>query len=95
MYIGFQSEASDGTVKTVTSITVPAKATHVEIQAVTQGVSYTMDNATDPTATAGMQFLTTQEPKLFLVEDLNRIKFTQGSGGAGVLNFHFLAGRDV
>lgn len=95
MYIGFQSVASDGSVKTVSSFTVPAKATHVEIQAVTQGISYTMDNATSPTATAGMQFLTTEGPKSFSVEDFNRIKFTQGSGGAGVLNVHFFVGRDV
>lgn len=95
MYVGFSSVASSGAVKTIADITVPAKATHVEIQAVTQSVSYTMDNVTTPTTTVGMQFLTTQEPKLFLVEDLNRIKFTQGAGGAGVLNFHFIAGRDV
>ena len=95
MYIGFQSVASDGTVKTVADFTVPAKATHVEVQAVTQAVSYTMDDATDPTATAGMLFLTTEGPKTFLVEDFNRIKFTQGAGGAGLLNVHWFAGRDV
>lgn len=95
MYIGFDSVASDGTVKTVSDITVPAKATHAEIQAVTQPISYTMDNATDPTATAGMQFRTTDEPKMFLIEDVNRIRFTQGAGGAGLLNLHFFAGRDI
>jgi hypothetical protein len=89
MHIGFDSVASDATVKTVADVTVPAGATHVEIQAVTQAVSYTMDDATDPTATAGMQFLTTDPPRAFLVDDLNRIRFTQGAGGAGVLNFHF------
>lgn len=95
MYIGFQSVATDGTVKTASSFTVPAKATHVELQAVTQAVSYTMDNATSPTATAGMQLLTTEAPKTFLIEDFNRIKFTQGAGGAGLLNAHWFAGRDV
>ena len=89
MYAGFDSVASDATVKTVADVTVPTGATHVEIQAVTQAVSYTMDGATDPTATAGMQFLTTDPPRAFLIEDLNRIRFTQGAGGAGLLNFHF------
>ena len=89
MYVGFDSEASGAAVKTVADITVPTGATHVEIQAVTQAVSYTMDGVTNPTATAGMQFLTTDPPKTFLIEDLNRIRFIQGAGGAGVLNFHF------
>jgi len=90
MYVGFQSEATDATVKTVADITIPDGATAVEIQAVTKAVSYTMDGATDPTATAGMQFLLTDPPKPFLISDLNNLKFTQGSGGAGVLNFHFV-----
>ena len=89
MYTGFDSVASDATVKTVADVTVPTGATHVEIQAVTQAVSYTMDDATDPTATAGMQFLITDPPRVFLIEDLNRIRFTQGAGGVGLLNFHF------
>ena len=89
MYVGFDSVASGAAVKTIADITVPTGATHVEIQAVTQAVSYTMDNSTDPTATEGMMFLTTDPPKAFLVEDLTRLKFIQGAGGAGVLNFHF------
>lgn len=80
--------ASDGTVKTASSLTIPTGAVTVEIQAVTKDVSYTMDG-TSPTATAGMQFLTTQPPRAFLVSDLTNLKFTQGAGGAGLLNFHF------
>lgn len=95
MYLGFQSVASDGTVKTVSSFTVPAKATHAELQAVTQAISYTMDDSSNPTATAGMQLLTTEGPKTFLIEDFIRIRFTQGAGGAGLLNVHYFAGRDV
>jgi len=90
MYVGFNSVASSGAVKTVADVTVPTGATHVEIQAVSQSVSYTMDGTTNPTTTAGMQFLVTDPPKPFLIEDLAKIKFTQGSGGAGVLNFHFV-----
>ena len=96
MYLSaFQRVASDGTVKTVSTLTVPAKATAVEIQADTQAVRYTMDDATDPTSSAGMLFLTTEGPKFFLIEDLRRIRFTQGSGGAGGLNFHYLSARDI
>jgi CTP synthase (UTP-ammonia lyase) len=88
MYNGFQSVAADGTVKTLAAVTVPTGAVTVEIQAVTQAVSYTLDGTT-PTATAGMQFLVTEPPRAFLVSDLTNLKFTQGAGGAGVLNFHF------
>lgn len=95
MYIGFQQVASGASVKTVSDLTVPAKATHVEIQADTQAVRYTMDNSTDPTSSVGMLFLTTEGPKSFLIDDLRRIRFIQGGGGAGNLNFHYFAGRDV
>lgn len=95
MYIGFQSVAVDGTVKELQHLTVPPKATGVMLQAVTQNVAYTMDNATDPTTTAAMQLLTTRPPEYFLIEDLKRIRFTQGAGGAGVLNLHYVAGRDI
>lgn len=91
----FQRVASDGTVKTVTALTVPAKATGVEIQADTQDVRYTMDNTTDPSSTAGMVFRIASDPKYFTIDDLRRIRFTQGAGGAGGLNFHYNAGRDV
>lgn len=91
----FQRVASSAAVKTVADITVPPKATSVEIQADTQAVRYTMDDETDPTSTLGMLFLTTEGPKEFLIEDLQRIRFTQGAGGAGALNFHFIAGRDI
>ena len=95
MYIGFKSVASSSAVKTAADLaTIPAKATSVELQAVTNHISLTMDNATDPTATAGMLLLTTSPPKEFLIEDLLRIRFIQVTG-AGVLNCHFLAGRDV
>lgn len=94
MYVGFKSVASTSSVKTVADLTIPAKATSVELQAVTNHISITMDNATDPTATAGMLLLTTSPPKEFSIEDLKRIRFIQVTG-AGVLNCHFIAGRDV
>lgn len=95
MYIGFDSVASGATVKTVADLaTVPPKATGVEIQAVSNHIAYTMDNATDPTATAGMLLLTTEGPKAFDIVDLKRIRFIQVTG-AGKLQLHYFGGRDI
>lgn len=88
MYTGFQRVASAASVKDATHITIPSDTTFVEIQADTQPVRYTMDG-TDPTASSGMLFLTTEGPKTFLVEDVRKIKFIQGSGGAGAINLHY------
>ena len=95
MYLSFQRVASSSSVKTASDLTVPAKATHADIQADTQAVRYTMDNTTNPASGSGMLFLTTAEPKTFLIEDVKRIKFIQGAGGAGAINIHYFAGRDV
>lgn len=96
MYLpAFQQVVASSSVKTVSALTVPVKATHVEIQADTQPVRYTMDNATDPSQTSGMVFLITEGPKAFLIEDLKRIRFTRGAGSDGNLNFHYFGGRDV
>lgn len=94
IYVGFERVASSGTAKTVADLTVPANATGVEIQADTQNVRYTMDGTT-PTDSSGMLFLTTSEPKFFGIDALRAIKFIQGAGGAGALNFHYHAGRDI
>lgn len=95
MYVGFKSVASTSAVKTVADLaTVPVKATSVELQAVTNHVAYTMDDATDPTATAGMLLLTTSPPKEFSIDDLRRIRFIRVTGD-GVLNCHYIAGRDI
>lgn len=96
MYLpAFQRVASSAVVKTVAALTVPGGATGVEIQADTKDVRYTMDNTTDPSDSSGMLFLITSEPKQFSIEDLRRIRFIQGSGGAGGLNFHFFGGRAI
>lgn len=95
MYLSCERVASSGAVKTQTALTIPAKATQAEIQADSQNVRYTMDATTDPTSTLGMLFLTTDLPKTFLIDDVRRIRFTQGAGGAGAINIHYFAGRDV
>ena len=91
----FQRVAISNAVKTVADLTVPAKATHVEIQADTAPVRYTMDDTTAPTTASGMIFLTTEPPKAFEIVDLKRIKFIRSGASDGALNFHYFAGRDV
>jgi valyl-tRNA synthetase len=95
MYLSFEQVVADGTVKTVTALTVPAKATHAELQATTQDIRYTMDDATNPSASSGMVLATTHDPKQFLIEDVKRMRFTRGAGSDGELNVHYFAGRDV
>lgn len=95
MFLSYQQVAATAAVKTVADLTVPAKATHVELQATTQPICFTMDNVTNPTQTSGMVLLTTEGPRLFLIEDLRRIRFCRGAGSDGNLNLHYLAGRDI
>ena len=94
MYLSYQQVAATAVLKGVAELTVPAKATLVEIQADTQNVRYTMDGS-NPTQTVGMLFLTTEPPRQFTIDDLNRIRFIRGSGSDGNLNFHYLSGRDI
>lgn len=96
MYVSaFQQVAISNVVKTASDLTIPAKATHVDIQADTAPVRYTMDDTTAPTTSSGMIFLITEPPKTFLIEDLKRIKFIRSGAVDGNLNFHYFAGRDV
>ncbi len=95
MYLSHEQVAATAVVKDVDDLTVPAKATHAELQADTSDIRYTMDAATDPTQTSGMILLTTEDPMLFLIEDIYRIRFTRGSGSNGNLNVHYVAGRDI
>lgn len=90
MYLSYQQVAATASEKDVDDLTIPDTTTHVELQASSQHVSYTMDNSTTPTQTAGMFLLTTSDPKLFLIEDVRRIKFVRGAGSDGNLNLHYL-----
>ncbi len=95
IYIGFERVASSAAVRTVHNLTIPRGATHAEIQADTQNVRYTMDAATNPAEGSGMMFLTTSEPKTFLITNVRRIRFIQDTAGAGALNIHYFAGREI
>lgn len=101
-YLSYEQIATTAAIKTVSDLTVPVKATHVELQASGQHCSYTMDGSTNPTQTKGMFLLTTQEPKLFLIKDIRNIRFIRGgkssphdASGDGLLNIHYYGGRDV
>lgn len=89
-YLSYQRVASDGTAKGASQFDVPAGCTHVELQADTQDIRYRMDGVGAPSSTQGMLFRTTDPPKSFTINDFNRISFTQGAGGAGGLNAHFI-----
>ena len=95
MFIGYEQAAATNAAKTIAAFpNMPANTTQVELQADTQNVRYTMDGST-PTQNVGMLLLVTEPPKLFGVEDFLRIRFIRGTGTDGVLNAHYLAGRDV
>ena len=93
-YLSHEQVAAQVSVLGVGAFEIPANATHVELQASTQNVVYTMDGFSDPTATEGMVLLTTEPPKLFLIQDLRNMRFVRGAAGA-MLELHYLAGRDV
>lgn len=69
--------------------TIPARATFVELQAETQPVRYTMDDATAPSASSGAVLKASGKPKLFSVEDFRRLKMIRGAGSDAKLNVHF------
>jgi hypothetical protein len=95
VYLSYEQVAVDGTVKDVSDLTIPANATHAELQVDTQNMRYTLDGTIVPTGVVGFVMLTTEPPLLFLVEDLRNIQFTQTAAGAANLNIHYVAGRDI
>jgi len=94
-YIGYERIIATNVVKDASELTIPAQTTHVEIQAESSNVRYTMDGSTDPTVDSGMLFLSISEPKLFLVEDVKKIRFIRDSMSNAALNFHYFVGRIV
>lgn len=95
MFIGFEQVVATNVVKDVNDLTVVGNATHVEIQADTADINYTMDNAISPTTTSGMTLRTSAPPKSVLIEDLRRIKFIRSGGANGNLNIHYFTGGNV
>ena len=95
MYLSYERVTADDTAKGVSALTVPAGATHAEIQADTNNVRYTMDGSTEADSTVGMLFLTTEGPKQFVIEDVKSISFHQVAAGAGAINIHYFGGRNI
>lgn len=95
MFLFYEQVAATDVVQTAAALAIPANATHAELQACTQDVRYTMDNATNPDQAVGMVLDTDNPPKLFLIEDVARIRFHRGAAVDGALNIHYLAGRNV
>jgi len=95
MFLSYEQVVASNVVKTLADLTVPANATMAVLQADTNDVRYTMDDTTDPTQTSGMVLLTSLPAELFLIEDINRIRFVRGAGTNGNLNIHYFAARDI
>jgi len=93
MHLSFQ-QINPTTVKTAADLTIPAGATHAELSASVDTIMYTMDNSTTPSATVGMAMNPYHSNKIFLIEDIKRIKFIAGGAGAK-LNISYFAGRDI
>ncbi len=94
-YLSYEQVAATAVVKTMAALTIPDRAIKVELQADTNNVHYTMDDATDPTQTSGMVLGLFTKPELFLIQDLQNIRFVRGAAVDGNLNIHYLTGRDV
>jgi hypothetical protein len=96
-YLQYRQVNADATVRTAAHVPsgFPSNATHVELQADGQNIRYTMDDKTDPNQTRGMLLLTTEPPKMFLIQDFRNIRFVRGAASNGRLNMHFYAGRDT
>jgi hypothetical protein len=93
MYLGYERVDATATVKTASNLTIPAGATHAELMSDSAAVLYTMDNATDPNTALprGMILRTTDPPKLFVIDDIRRIRFV-GTPALSGLNLHYLGG---
>ena len=94
-YIGYEQVAVAGVVVDFTSFTLPAgSATHVELQAETANIRYTMDG-TVPTGTVGMLLINGAGPLAFLIEDLLTARFFGDGGAAAMLHVHYFTGRSI
>ena len=94
MFGYFQRVAISNAVKTKADLSIPPTATHAELQAessaITDGIRYTMDG-TEPTTTLGMILPSSADPKLFLIEDIQRIKFIRRGANDTALLVHYVA----
>lgn len=94
-YIGYEQVPVAGVVVGFASFTLPAGcATHMELQAETANIRYTMDG-TIPDATTGMLLINGSDPVAFLIENLLTARFFGDGGAAAMLHVHYFTGRSV
>lgn len=94
-YLSYEQIAVSNAVLDEDDLTIPGRASLAELQADTSHIRYTMDGVTNPTVGSGMLLLTTSDPKLFLIKDVQNIRFIRNGAVNGNLNIHYIAGRDV
>ena len=92
IYASYEQVAVSMSVLDVDDLTVPAVATHAELQADTNAIRYTMDG-TDPTTSSGMLLHSLDEPKTFLIGDIRNMKFIRDGGTNANLNVHYFDGN--
>ena len=96
MILSFEQVAVSNAVLTAAAnLTIPNNCLWAELQATAGNIRYTMDDTTNPTIASGMLLVANEVPKLFLVEDLNRIRFIRDGAGDATLELHYGAHRNV
>ena len=91
-FLSHQQIATTAAVKTVSDLTVPAEASHAQLQSGTQDMRYTMDGSSAPAQAVGMVLKVGLAPETFLIEDIRNIKFVRGAGSNGVVDIHYFGG---
>jgi hypothetical protein len=89
-YIFYEQVAVSNTVLSRANFNIPNQVTHVELQADTANIRYTMDGYTDPTVSSGMLLLTTSDPKIFMADDLLKLRVIRDGGSDANLNMHYV-----
>lgn len=99
VFIKFEQVAVSNAVKDVDDLTIPANATHVQLQAEPDnngtGIRYTLDGTTVPTVNSGMLLPATSEIIEITIDALRRIKFIRDKTVDETLHLHYFAGRDI
>jgi len=93
MYIGHQTVAVDSVIISVSSLTIPAGATHAEVST-TSDIFYTLDG-TNPTVIAGLYLNLYKNIILLPIEDLRNIKMIKGAIAVARVGIHYIAGRNI
>lgn len=92
-FVGYEQVVVTSAIQTVSALTVPANATHAELQAETNHIRYRMDGGV-PGSSSGMLLVAGSDPRVFLIEEVRNIQFVKDAGSPK-LNVHYWAGRNV